>query len=882
MVIEGDSKFKEIIKKQFICFFLLLTINSFGQRTIEGRVVDASNVPIAQANVSIKRSDNDVIIAFGFTNKTGYFKIEGNDVGAFRLKITCLGYDDYNQKINLEKDLNFGSIILEEKKINLNEVIIKNESNGISEIGDTLRYKIERFLNGTEETLKDVIKKMPGLDIDQNGKIKANGKQIDKFLINGEEFFTNQEKLATENISSNMVKNIELIKNYREFKNIDKSKNTGVTAININIKDQFKNKFTGNVELGVGNKYRLHSTLFNFGKKVLFNLISDSNNTGELSLSFRDYLGFIDKKEEDVVGEVQYSKPEDVPRFLVVGNNVKERSSSFTAVNLKYMPSKRVQMNLYSIFNDVDQIENELSKQQFFTGLGTFYNNEIRNVKETSKFNITNIETVFKPNQKNVLTDVLSFSSLRKNEFSLINNDSNLVTNSIKNADFKIENKLNYSVIFKNQQKLSLSLKNEFSEFLNNTDIFSNNPFLDLNFQNSNYVINQEVRSKAYLNSFISKYEFKIGKVGANLFSEFSSKGSKFNTIEKQFSIFNNSVDFVCNNKTFGLETKFKVFSKTILSSSYRFSVINFQLDELSDDKILFIPQFLLKTSFSNNHTLKFSYNINSSYASAENLLTGGLIKDYRSIYYNENIAYNSLFPSCQFGVAYFYTNTAKQLTIISNVSYYKSKNALSLNIISTDSLNRIKYKLSPFEDSFNSFVFFEKTFRKVPITFKASYSYGTNSKNSFFDSVETTIGSKSNSGFISLLSRFKKTSFQTEVGIQFSNDIYYTNNLSSAVSIVNPYIETSFKIAENISMTNYFSYRKYDANTITRNYYQLSPKIRYVFPKSKVEISLIGSNILNIDNREQISVARHDNYIEENISQTLAGYFLINLKFKL
>jgi hypothetical protein len=77
-------------------------------------------------------------------------------------------------------------------------VIIKNEASGMTETGDTLRYRIEKFMNGTEETLKDVIKKLPGLDIDSQGKIKANGKEVTTLLIDGQEFFINQHKIATE------------------------------------------------------------------------------------------------------------------------------------------------------------------------------------------------------------------------------------------------------------------------------------------------------------------------------------------------------------------------------------------------------------------------------------------------------------------------------------------------------------------------------------------------------------------------------------------------------------------------------------------------------------------------------------------------------------
>ena len=108
------------------------------------------------------------------------------------MKISGLGFKTSIQKIDiLEKQLLLETIVVTQKNIELETVVIKHEASGIIEVGDTLKYRIEKFMNGTEDNLKDVIKKLPGLEVDSNGKIKANGKEVDKILIDGEEFFTN-------------------------------------------------------------------------------------------------------------------------------------------------------------------------------------------------------------------------------------------------------------------------------------------------------------------------------------------------------------------------------------------------------------------------------------------------------------------------------------------------------------------------------------------------------------------------------------------------------------------------------------------------------------------------------------------------------------------
>lgn len=214
------------LKKQFLCFFLLFAVPIFSQNNVTGSVVDISSKPIGQATVQLKDIKNDEIFAFSFSDTSGNFRLVVDKKGLYILKISYLGLKSFTKEIKITNNLlDVGKITLEENKIDLDNVIIKNEAAGMTEIGDTLRYRIEKFLNGTEETLKDVIKKLPGLDIDSQGKIKANGKEVDKLLIDGEEFFINQQKIATENITAEMVKNIELIKNYTEFNTIKKTIN---------------------------------------------------------------------------------------------------------------------------------------------------------------------------------------------------------------------------------------------------------------------------------------------------------------------------------------------------------------------------------------------------------------------------------------------------------------------------------------------------------------------------------------------------------------------------------------------------------------------------------------------------------------------------------
>lgn len=872
------------LKKQFLCFFLLIAVPIFSQNSVTGSVLDSSNKPISQVNIQIKDTENDKTIAFSFSDTSGNFRLELDKKGLYLLKISYLGLKSFTKEIEItNKLLDVGKITLEENKIDLENVIIKNEAAGITEIGDTLRYRIEKFLNGTEETLKDVIKKLPGLDIDSQGKIKANGKEVDKLLIDGEEFFINQQKIATENITAEMVKNIELIKNYTEFKTIKKNNKSEITALNINIKEQFKNKLTGNVSAGAGdNKYKLHATLFNFSKKTLFSLISDSNNTGELSMNIDDYTKFTNQKEDGTIGETTFSKNDDLPRFLTIGNNVKERSSYFTGLNLKYSPNKKTQVNFYSIFNSVDQIEQQSNTQFYSSNSGVFSNKDSRFSNEETVFTNSSIDIAHKPNEKTLISYKGFFSGISKTNSIEIDNNANQLNNATELTDYSFNHQLNFATLFENNRGFNFSLKQQILKKSNLLNIESDLPFLALNFENNAYKIIQNSDLNKNNIDVNANYIFNVKKTANALFMESSSRKDNYKSTEEQFSQFENDVVTENSVQSFGLQTKFKFSAKTTFSSALSYSRIQFKMDNSTDTKWLFTPKISLKTDFSSNHYIKFSFSRNNGLTQAENLIPNSIISDYRTIYSNVNLRLNSVSPNNQVGIDYFYFNNKRKLSIISNLSYYKATNIISNNSSADAAVNLIQYQLAPFENRFNSMLYSEKTLSFIPFSIRASASYSSSSKILFSNNLNQNLKTESTSGYLSFISRLRQTSLQFETGVAVSKDVYKDVLFKSRISILNPFIETSFKISNTISFVNKFSYKKISASTSSNEIYQLSPRLRVNFPKSKVEISVIAQDILNIKNYEQITLTRFDNFTEERISQSLTGYYLLNIKFKL
>uniref|UniRef100_UPI00404721A5 carboxypeptidase-like regulatory domain-containing protein n=1 Tax=Flavobacterium sp. TaxID=239 RepID=UPI00404721A5 len=249
---------------------------------MKGKVVDINNNPISNAPIQIKNANEENTLLFTTSNSVGEFEVTKKVIAENAvLKISFIGYKTYKKEFKVSaENIDFGTIVLTENIEELKEVIVKAEASGISQSGDTTFYKIEKFLNGTEENLKDVIEKIPGLNINDKGKITANGKTIDNLLIDGEDLYKNQHQLATENLPSKIIISVELIQNYFGFENLNTEQKTGKTALNIKIKEDYKNKFTGFIEAGKGldNQYRIKNSIFNFNKKIKFSTITNFNN----------------------------------------------------------------------------------------------------------------------------------------------------------------------------------------------------------------------------------------------------------------------------------------------------------------------------------------------------------------------------------------------------------------------------------------------------------------------------------------------------------------------------------------------------------------------------------------------------------------------------
>jgi hypothetical protein len=165
----------------------------------------------------------------------------------------------------------------------LDEVVLEYER-PITIKKDTIIFDAKAFAQGNEETVEDLLRKIPGLNISADGTIKVGNQEIEKVMIEGDDFFEKGYKILTKNMPANPIATIELYQKYSNNKHLKGIEKSDKVALNLTLKDDFKRQWFGNINVGYGvvsaNRYDVNSNLMNFGKKNKFYFLTNLNNTG--------------------------------------------------------------------------------------------------------------------------------------------------------------------------------------------------------------------------------------------------------------------------------------------------------------------------------------------------------------------------------------------------------------------------------------------------------------------------------------------------------------------------------------------------------------------------------------------------------------------------
>ena len=234
--------------KQLLLYLILLVSLAGRAQTFTGRVVDAGGTPLVATSVVAKDAGGSVV-AFARANADGLFTLTiPQDKMALEIEFNMMGF---GKKVVQIKDFKNGQTIrLSEKAVALREVKVRPQK--IRSNGDTLTYSVSAFRQGQDRSIADVIAKMPGLEVKPNGTIQYQGKAINKFYIEGMDLLGGKYAQASENLSPDKIKSVQVFENHQPVKALKDVQFSEQAALNLVLKDDAKNVWQGIVDVATG------------------------------------------------------------------------------------------------------------------------------------------------------------------------------------------------------------------------------------------------------------------------------------------------------------------------------------------------------------------------------------------------------------------------------------------------------------------------------------------------------------------------------------------------------------------------------------------------------------------------------------------------------
>lgn len=264
--------------------------------SIKGKLTDTLyKDPMAEATVSVLHRLDSTVVSFTLSNAKGEFEIRDLDTGSYRLLITFQGYQPYSKLFRITADsfnIELGAINMDKKSTLLEEVIVEGPPIIVKK--DTVEFRASAFKTKPNSTAEDLLKKVPGVQVDKDGNVKAQGEDVAKVYVDGKEFFGNDPKMATRNITADMIESVQVfddMSDQAKFSRIDDGSRS--KTINIKLKKDKRNGYFGRVTAGAGTEGRYEGSFtFNrFSGDRRISVVGGSNNVNKQNFSFSDIVG---------------------------------------------------------------------------------------------------------------------------------------------------------------------------------------------------------------------------------------------------------------------------------------------------------------------------------------------------------------------------------------------------------------------------------------------------------------------------------------------------------------------------------------------------------------------------------------------------------------
>ena len=867
---------------KIILFFFIFPLIIFSQEIkVTGTIKDYQNRGIQNASVSLLDLTDDVL-GYSFTNENGDYSILLNKSkeNLIKIEIACLGYQKISLQItDLDKRQNF---TLLEKSESLQEVII-NANKKIRTDQDTTFIKVNSFSNKTEQTVEDILKKLPGIEVLKDGTIKAHGKTIDKLLIEGEDVFDKNYKMLSKNLDAKVLDEVQIIDNFEDNPILKKLNNSDKIALNLKLKKGLKNVWFGNATMGSGiiseNRWKENINLGLLKKKIKLFYFGDYNNLGEKAtdLIVANVLDNSKFSEDRIEFKAK-------TLYSIVNNEIQLFSKTQSTFNnaflnsLSFTTKVKKELSIRGVFYLANDIQNQNSSAI------TNYNIENNPIsfKETNFYNnkktlaSTEIEMKYSPNDKNYITNLFIYkNNPNKTSNNLLFNSEAINQETIL-ENYSIYNHLKHTI----QLNEKIVLNNYF--YVGNDKINEQTNILSPNINNFLNISNEEnINLNANNNLFYfgikSKVISKIKKLDFTNSIHLESSNEQFkNNLEFE----NQNINTYQNNTTLKLlnifqENTFRLnFSKKIdITTSINFQNTEFNNESTSKNIFFINPSVFFNIKKTSLGSFSLSLAENNTLPEINQLTSTFQLTDYRSYFRGTNYKNPIINQTSSFNYSFY--NDEKRFSINSSLLYINTKSFYNNSSTITNDFNFNSSIQTKGSQNYNFNFSFVNYIRKLKL---ASKIETINNWISSPINVNSTEFSDSKS-YINSIKYSATTYFTTPINFDFGFSYNYFQSQFQNIKTSNInkdyFLNINYKISQTIQAESNNSIylvnnQTYSFNNIILNY---TPK------ESKFSFRFILNNLLNENQFTFISINNYSFY-QSNI-QLVPRYILATIKYR-
>jgi len=903
-------------KKQGLFVFLLMcALSGFSQEIkLTGVVKDSIGNVLESANIIALDKDTNSLKSYSITNAKGEYQLvldQGND---YTLKVSFIGFESISfdvSQASAEGDM-LKNFTLYEDNNQLNEVVLVYEM-PITVNRDTIIYNSDSFKTGGEKKLGDILKNLPGVEINTDGQIEVEGKQVMKVMIEGKDFFDGDSKIAAENIPSDAVDKIEVLKNYGEISQLKAvTNNADNIVINLKLKEGKKNFWFGDLTAGGGeeDRFLMHPKLFYYSPKKSINIFADINNIGEIPFTPKDYYNFTGglSKSSTSSGTSFNMSSDNLGLSLLKNNKAKAVLTKFGAANFSYSPSKSLDLSGFFIFskNEVDLLEKSTTQYTI--------DHLIEQSEKASTQNITlglaKFSSSFKPHS-NFQFDYDLFVKLSKQDetkdlLSRFSDVENVITTHMNSDPFSIKQKANMYYTLNSDNILASSIHYEFAK----ENPFYNASFFDLgvnpshtalpfsnifpyNITQEDYTINQDKAIKtSKLDAKVDYYYLLNDRSNLNFSLGSTLSSQKFNSTIFQTlddGSIENFTDPVFNNRdvTYNFTDLFLGLHYKLALGKFLFnpgiSVHNYNLKNeqlgtvLSSNETIVLPNFYVNLQLQKSESLRFTYSKTAEYTDINKIAEAYVFNNYNSLFQGNRAVENGIYD--KFKLSYFSSSLFNYTNVYVSLGYSKKKNAIKNNII----FNQINTLSTPInsllaDETFSAHSNWGKTFGKYKLNLKM------NLVQSNYYNIINDVQQKSKvfiqNYTVSMLTKYKNAP-NFEIGYQRSINNYLNANSETTFYTDKPFANVKTKFLKHFSLKSEYSFYNYQNKNQSLNTYSFwDANLYYQHEDSKWEYSLGLTNILNTSSLNQDNF--NQNYSSSSQYFIQPRYAVFSIKYNL